>query len=180
MAKKTAQIADQYAQAILDLAKQEDNLNEVLADLQALRQVIKDEPNLLVWLSSHEVDPDVQDSLIQTLSKDAVSSVQNLVKLLSVNQRFNIMDLVIDRFIELYNLDQGIVDVKITTAIDLDDQEKAGLEKVFLAKSGAKKLNSSYLVDTAIIGGVIMQSSSILIDGSLRTKIARLQAQLLG
>ena len=88
--------------------------------------------------------------------------------------------MVIDQFVSHYNEAKGIVDVKATTAVALDDQRLDKLANVFAAKTGAKQVNIENVVDNSILGGVILQSQSILIDGSLQTKIAKMKAQLLG
>ncbi|CAH1854833.1 ATP synthase F1 subunit delta [Convivina intestini] len=180
MAKKTRQIVNQYAQAILELAAEQHNSDEVVADLTALKQVIAEQPMLLVTLASRELDAKNQDQLVNTLTKTAVPSVQNLLRILMANGRLMLLDQIIDDFLDLYKQSQGIVDVDIITALEVEQDQKAKLEAAFIRHSGAKQLNPTYQVDPTIIGGVIMQSKSLLVDGSLRTKITQMKAQLLG
>ncbi len=103
-----------------------------------------------------------------------------MVKLLQVNNRLNILSIVVDEFVSQYNEVNGIVDVQATTAVALDDGRLDKLASVFASKTGAKQVNIENVVDESILGGVILQSQSTLIDGSLQTKIAKMKAQLLG
>ena len=59
-------------------------------------------------------------------------------------------------------------------------RSKGRLEQAFLKQSGAKTVEATYQINPDLVAGVSMQSKSILIDGSLKTKIAKLKAELLG
>ncbi|MBS1008654.1 ATP synthase F1 subunit delta [Leuconostoc suionicum] len=180
MAKNIKDIADQYAKAIFELAGEQDNVNEVLGDLRAIKTVLNENKSFVTVASSADVAVSSRDDLLKTLTNDSTDSVKNLVKLLQANNRLDVLLLVVDEFINHYNEANGIVDVKATTAVSLDDGRLNKLASVFASKTGAKQVNIENVVDESILGGVILQSQSTLIDGSLQTKIAKMKAQLLG
>ena len=180
MAKNLKDVANKYAKAIFDLSSEHQMVDETLADLRAIKAVLADSPEFIQAATSNDVDAQVRDNLLQTLTQGAVEPVQNLVKLLARNQRLNVLTLVVDAFNQYYNEANGIVDVTATTAVALDDARLSKLANVFAAKTGAKQVNLTNVVDTTILGGVILKSQSTLIDGSLQTKIAKMKAQLLG
>ena len=180
MAKNIKDIADQYAKAIFELAGEQDNVNEVLEDLRAIKTVLNENKSFVTVASSADVAVSSRDDLLKTLTNDSTDSVKNLVKLLQANNRLDVLLLVVDEFINHYNEANGIVDVKATTAVLLDDGRLNKLASVFASKTGAKQVNIENVVDESILGGVILQSQSTLIDGSLQTKIAKMKAQLLG
>ncbi|WP_220741366.1 ATP synthase F1 subunit delta [Leuconostoc miyukkimchii] len=180
MAKNLKDIADQYAKAIFELSSERDNIEEVRSNLKALQDVLKDNPNYIEIVTSKDLDEASRDNLLQTLTKGATESIQNLVKLLAYNKRLNILSQVVDAFNDQYNEANGIVDVTAITAVALDDERLNKLSVVFAAKTGAKHVNLKNVVDESILGGVILKSKSTLIDGSLQTKIAKMKAQLLG
>ncbi|MGO0155166.1 ATP synthase F1 subunit delta [Leuconostoc mesenteroides] len=180
MAKNIKDIANQYAKAIFELAGEQDNVDEVLTDLRTIKTVLNQNQNFITVVSSADVTIASRDDLLKTLTSNSTESVKNLVKLLQVNNRLNILSIVVDEFVSQYNEVNGIVDVQATTAIALDDGRLDKLASVFASKTGAKQVNIENVVDESILGGVILQSQSTLIDGSLQTKIAKMKAQLLG
>ena len=180
MAKNIKDIADQYAKAIFELASEQNQLDDVLRDLETIQKLITENPSFVTVVTASDLTTTDREQLLQTLTKGAAESIQNLVKLLVRNDRIDILSLVIDQFVNHYNEAKGIVDVKATTAVALDDQRLDKLATVFATKTGAKQVNIENVVDSSILGGVILQSQSILIDGSLQTKIAKMKAQLLG
>ncbi|MDI6667734.1 ATP synthase F1 subunit delta [Leuconostoc falkenbergense] len=180
MAKNIKDIADQYAKAIFELASEQNQLDDVLHDLETIQKLITENPSFVTVVTASDLAITDRDQLLKTLTKGAAESIQNLIQLLARNDRLDILSMVIDQFVSHYNEAKGIVDVKATTAVALDDQRLDKLANVFAAKTGAKQVNIENVVDNNILGGVILQSQSILIDGSLQTKIAKMKAQLLG
>ncbi|ADG40808.1 MULTISPECIES: ATP synthase F1 subunit delta [Leuconostoc] len=180
MAKNLKDIANQYAKAIFELSTQQNNVDATRSDLNALKNVFNDNPNFVVVVTSNDIDSTSRDSLLTTLTTGAAEPIQNLVKLLAYNNRLAILPQIVDSFDDYYNEANGIVDVSAITAVALDDTRLAKLAAVFASKTGAQHVNLKNVVDQSILGGVILQSQSTLIDGSLKTKIAKMKAQLLG
>ncbi|WLC58597.1 F0F1 ATP synthase subunit delta [Leuconostoc carnosum] len=180
MAKNLKDIADQYAKAIFELSSEQNNVAETQLDLNALKTVFNDNPNFVVVVTSRDVDVALRDNLLQTLTNGTSEPIENLVKFLAYNDRLDILPLIVDAFNEQYNEVNGIVDAIATTAVPLDEARLNKLATVFASKTGAKQVNLKNVVDEGILGGVILQSQSALVDGSLRTKIAKMKAQLLG
>ena len=67
----------------------------------------------------------------------------------------------------------------MTTAIELDEDQKAKLATSFANVVGAEKVLIDSVVDPDIIGGVIMQSASVVYDGSIKSKIEGIKRLLL-
>jgi len=67
--------------------------------------------------------------------------------------------------------------VQVTSAVELNEKEKAALEKS-LEKLTGKKVQSSYSVDPLLIGGVMVRIGDRIIDGSVRNKLASVREHL--
>ncbi|MCK8617490.1 F0F1 ATP synthase subunit delta [Fructobacillus sp. M158] len=180
MANKKEKVINQYAEALLAYGDDQDSFDSLLADLKTVSDVVANEPKLTALLSAQTISEDDQVSLLDTLTKGANRAVANLTKILLSHHHFALLGAVADRFFDLYQQRQGIQAVTITSAVAVDDDQKERLVQAFQKQSGAKKVEASYRVDPDLLAGVSMQSKSILIDGSLKTKIAKLQAELLG
>lgn len=180
MAKQKEKIVNQYAQAILAYADEQNALESISADLLAIRSVVVAEPKLTALLTAQTISDADQGGLVDALTQGADNAVVNLVKILLAHHHFAYLPAVVDRFFDLYQQSQGIQAVTITTAVEADEDQKERLSNAFQKQSGAKKIQATYKVNQDIIGGVVMQSKSLLIDGSLQTKIAKMRAELLG
>ena len=65
------------------------------------------------------------------------------------------------------------VNIKVTTAIPIEELYINKIKKI-LSKKTDKKININSDVDKNIIGGIILESGSNLIDASIRNKILKL------
>lgn len=180
MANKKEKVVEQYAEALLAYGSDQDSFDSLLADLKVVNDVVAKNPKLTALLSAQTISEEDQVSLLDTLTKGANQGVVNLTKILLSHHHFALFGAVVNRFFDLYQQSQGIESVVITSAVEVDDNQKKRLAKAFQKQSGAKKVEATYTVDPELVAGVSMQSKSILIDGSLKTKIAKLKAELLG
>ena len=69
------------------------------------------------------------------------------------------------------------VTAKVTSAVALNSDEQAAIETKMRAQFG-KDLSFDYVVDAAILGGVIVRVGDKVIDGSVAGKLAALQENL--
>jgi F-type H+-transporting ATPase subunit delta len=70
------------------------------------------------------------------------------------------------------------VHATITTAIELDKDDRGHYEQGLSRKLG-RKVNVKFLTDPAIVGGATIQMGDQLVDGTVRTQLARLRQELL-
>ena len=73
--------------------------------------------------------------------------------------------------------DEHVVKATITSATALDANEVAKLREA-LRKRFGREVEVTTAVDAALIGGAVIDAGDVVIDGSLRTKLARLGAAL--
>ncbi len=70
-----------------------------------------------------------------------------------------------------------MIKLTITTSMEISDEEKAKIEKVF-AKKYNEEIYPVYLIDDAIIGGIIVFDGEKVYDGSIRNQLTRLNNSL--
>ena len=68
-------------------------------------------------------------------------------------------------------------DVEVTSAFSLSDEQQASLAAELTRKLG-RQVKLSAQVDASLIGGVVVRSGDLVIDGSVRGKLAKLAAAL--
>ena len=81
-------------------------------------------------------------------------------------------------FDRLLAAEERRLDVELTTAYDLSDDEATGiLEQI--EKASGRKVEASRKVDPNLIGGFVLQAGSMRVDASVRGRIERLRHELL-
>jgi F-type H+-transporting ATPase subunit delta len=111
------------------------------------------------------------------LGDDVLGPPHNLLALLVRRGRFELLPAVIREFARLYRRREGIVEATVTSAAPLDSTEASALEARLVALSG-KRVVLSQAVDAGLLGGVVVQLGDLLIDGSVRGRLARLRSSL--
>jgi len=102
---------------------------------------------------------------------------RNFVAILIRNRRMAGFDDVAAEFRREINRRLGILEAKIVSARQLDEQERRELE-TSVAKMTGEQVEAQYTVDNSLIGGVLVQAGSTVYDGSVRGQLDRLRQEL--
>jgi len=166
-----------YAQAIFDLARQENKLERWAADLESLNFALS-QPQVQSYLENPKTS---RDSKAQFLSKVLGTEIGpealNLAQLLVRRERQGYIGAINQEFIRRWNQLRGIVVAEVITAVPVNDKEKEEIRAKLSAYTG-KQVTVETKVDPDIIGGMIAQIGDTLIDGSVRTRLQNLRKQL--
>ncbi len=99
--------------------------------------------------------------------------------LLAENGRLDYLPEIASRFELLEAEDQNVADVEIVSATALDDRQKERLAGA-LRNRLRRDVRLQCSVDPSLVGGAVVRSGDLLIDGSLKDRLERLQTELTG
>jgi F-type H+-transporting ATPase subunit delta len=102
---------------------------------------------------------------------------RNLAKLLIQKGRSRGARAVAESFAALADEHAGIAKAQITTAVPINDGQRAAIEQR-LSGSLGKTVTASTAVDPTLIGGLVVRVGDQLIDGSVRTRLRSLRKEL--
>jgi F-type H+-transporting ATPase subunit delta len=165
-----------YAQAIFELAVEQNQLEQWAEDLRFADQVLQDE-EFRTFLSHAEVPLDRKTGAIDSVLGDVNPLVKNLVSLLVTRGAASLIHDVQVGYNRLLDEYRGRQQVEVTSAVPLDDQE---LERItrFASSLIHKEVVVSTHVDESILGGVVIQIGDQLLDGSTKARLEELRKQL--
>ena len=184
MASKLASgdlIADRYASALYDLAADSKSVDPVLADLTLLQTMLNDHKDLHLVIKSPLI---VSTDKLEILEKLLLNIKANkltltFLKVLEQNKRFSNLYSIISQFININAYNRGDVLADITSAEELNDEQRKNIKEQ-LKKTLGKKLSLKFIVDKKIIGGLVVKVGSKMIDTSLANKINKLKIAMKG
>ncbi len=171
-------IARRYAQGIFQLAQTEKDLDGWRRELAQLDALLQDDV-LRAAFANPAVTTARRMELARRLAPELRPETQNLLRLLIEHRRTTEMPAIRREFERMADESAGIVNVALTTAIELDDAEKRRYEKALADRLG-KKVRMDYRHDPGLVAGATVQIGDRLIDGSVRTQLDRLRRQLVG
>ncbi|XP_026465079.1 ATP synthase subunit O, mitochondrial-like [Ctenocephalides felis] len=100
------------------------------------------------------------------------NTIANFLEIVAENNRLKHLKLMVNQFDELMKSARGEVVVRVTSAINLDEEQTANLQETlekFLAFGDKPQME--LVVDPSIIGGLIIKIGDRLIDMSVARKI---------
>jgi F-type H+-transporting ATPase subunit delta len=100
-------------------------------------------------------------------------ALQEFVKLLARANKLKKAPLILESFEKYYQKKHGIIPLEVTTAKPLSEENKKKIIKVF-----GSKAELTETTDPSIIGGVIIKTEDIILDGSLKKQLQLLKTQL--
>jgi F-type H+-transporting ATPase subunit delta len=149
-------------------------VREELGDLAA---AVDDVDELRALLENPEVDSRVKADVLQQVVQGAEELVVNFVRLLAEKGRAGEIREVVEEFEALAAAEQGILDVELTTAKELSEQEFGRILGRIESASG-RKVQATRNVDPDLIGGIVLQAGSMRLDASVRGRLERLRHEL--
>jgi F-type H+-transporting ATPase subunit delta len=174
---KISKSASRYAQALLDLAIEQNKLDAVAADMKYMATVCAENPELELMLQSPVVKADKKLSVLNAIF-DQFDQLTNLfVDLIVKNGREAYLSQIASSFDVLLKAHQGIVPVTLISAQKLDDKVKKEIvSKVQASITGTVELTEK--IDSDLIGGFIVRMGDTQIDASVASQINKLKQRL--
>jgi F-type H+-transporting ATPase subunit delta len=128
-------------------------------------------------LSNPEVEPAVKADVLVRVAQGADEEVVNFLRLIAEKGRAGELPQIADELDTLVAADARILDVELTTATELSDQEFGRILGQIENASG-RKVQASRKVDPDLIGGIVLQAGSMRLDASVRGRLERLRHDL--
>jgi len=161
-------LATRYAKSIIDLAIEQNQLEAVYADMKHLISICKSNPDFVAMLKSPIIKGDKKDKIMDAVLKLQIGKLTTAFnKLLVKKGRESNLPEIAYSFVEQYNIKNGIVKVKITTAAPISEETKNTIV-ASIKKSGIdKKLELETAINESLIGGFVLESEGNLVDASI-------------
>jgi F-type H+-transporting ATPase subunit delta len=172
-------VARKYASALLQLAKEQGKLDEVGADMAALKQAVEADPGVIGKLADPRLQgAEKRDLVDKRLAAGRHPLVRNLLGLLVRRRREGILADLLFAFGEELEKELGILRVGVETATDPGEAFLADLAAK-LGQATSKTVALEPRTRPELLGGVRLVLESKLIDASVASKLARLKKKLL-
>ena len=177
----TGLIAERYASALYELADAGKVLDQVAADLKAIRAMMASSLDLMRLIRSPVLDRADQAKAVTALAEKAGFSdlTRRFLGTVASNRRLFTLSAVIDGFLAELARRRGEAAAAVTSAVSLTPAQTAALEESLRSVVGSK-VSVDVKVDPSLIGGLVVRVGSRMIDTSLATKLRRLRLAMKG
>ena len=170
-------IARPYARAAFEEADKDDALSAWSDALKLASQVVQDARVANLLGNPHVTPQQLAQLFIDVGGKGLGEHGANFVRTLAENARLAYLPEIASLFEGMKDAAQGVADVTVTSASVLDEAQQKQLS-VALEKRLKRKVRLHTETDAQLIGGAIIRSGDLVIDGSLSTRLARIAYEL--
>jgi F-type H+-transporting ATPase subunit delta len=116
---------------------------------------------------------------VKDKKKSEVKTIlQNFVVLLHREGAMSRAEQIMKEFVGLFNKEEGIVSAQVKSLNKLDKKSRTQVEKFVQELTKSKTVELSEEEDKTVLGGLVIKYGDKILDGSLRTRVGRLRAEL--
>ncbi len=172
--------AEVYGNSLYDLASESGLGLSVMSDLQLIESCFDAEPEYYRLLSSPVIGKEERFGIINEAWNGAVHPyTRNFLALLCDEGLVREFSDCVKAYRKRYKEDRGIIDVRITSAKPLSEENKERLKSAIESKTG-KSVLPVFIVDESLIGGLRVDTDGMYYEASLSYHLEELRKLLSG
>jgi F-type H+-transporting ATPase subunit delta len=171
------EIARVYAQALFEVAKERGKLDRIRDQLGELVDVLQRDRDLQVFFFSPYFSSGEKREGMERAISGAEPELINFLELLIDKHRMPVIFRLRTRFDELWAEENKLLEVTLTSAVELDPDivKRVGGE---IERQTGRKIELESAVDEGILGGLVLRVGNMVLDASLRNKLEKLRKQV--
>jgi len=172
--------ADRYSLALYELASESNVLSQVEDQSLSILSLIsssKDFSNLIKDPTNN------QDDLLKVINDISdnnkfESLLKNFLSFLITKRRFFYVEQILKSFIETCSQKRGELKAELKSAKELSSDEISKITDE-LTKNFSSKIKLNYKHDESLIGGLVVQVGSTMVDTSIKNKLQQIENRMI-
>ena len=172
--------AGRYSLALYELAVEANMLSEVEVHSESIVNLIISSEGFKSLIKDPTNNKEDQFNVLNKISEQYKLN-QLLTKFLSFlisKRRFFYVDKILKSFIETCSIKRGELKAELTSAKDLTENEVNSIKEE-LTKNFSSKIKLNYKHDASLIGGLVVQVGSTMVDTSIKNKLQQIENRMI-
>jgi len=164
-----------YARALLIAAEKRDGLGSLREDVEALRDLMRESPELRAFLVSPTIAKQDKLAIVGNLFDGKVSPLlSQFLRMLTDKYRERVLPDILDATVSLLDEREGKVVAEVESAVDMTDEQQARLKKQ-LERFTGKQVQMTVRTEKGLVAGFVARVGDTVFDASLGAQLARLR-----
>jgi F-type H+-transporting ATPase subunit delta len=171
-------VAQRYANALMEFSGEKLSKEDIFSQIKDVQTSLNNSDDLQKVMSSPIVSNDEKKGVINKIFGNNINEIiLNFLNFLIDKNRFNIFNSIVKEYKNELNRQNGLLEIKIVSAIELNDNEKAMI-KVKLQKILNKEIELDWATDSSLIGGLVFEAGDNIVDCSLQHKLQEINKEI--
>jgi F-type H+-transporting ATPase subunit delta len=171
--------ASTYAEALFGAAVERGELEQTLEDLQGFAESLGENDELRLFYHSTQLPESQKRRAIDGLTERMTVSARNFLKVLSDNDRTEIVEDAVRNYEGLVEEHLSRVEVELVTAVEVSDERLGSIKERLGRILEGREVLLQQRVDPGLIGGAVFRFSGRRVDGSVRGQLEGLRDKML-
>ena len=172
--------ANSYALALYEIAKENSELDKIADGFRSLKKLLKESTDFKEMILSPTITKEEKKEVMFLIAdKNSFSStLKKFLGFITLKNRLFFLDKIIESFLNLVSKIKGELQAKLISSKKLSTEDQKKIQKE-LSEDFKSTINIDYDYDPSLIAGLIMQVGSIMIDTSIKTKLKKLERNMI-
>ena len=172
--------ANRYSLALYDLANENNSLLKIEENSNAILKLISTSKDFNNLIKDPTISRDTLSQIIKEISSAYKFEIlfKNFLNFLIVKRRFFYLNQILKSFRDICSEKRGELKAEIKSAKNLT-QDEINTIKQDLSNNFKSEIKLNYIYDQSLIGGLIVQIGSTMIDTSIKKKLKQLETKMI-
>ena len=172
--------AERYSLALYELANESSSLDVIENHSIALLNLIKSNKDFNNLIKDPTIGRDTLTSIIKRISESfkLETLFKNFLNFLILKRRFFYLEQILKSFNKICSQKRGELKADVKSSKQLSQEE---INKITdeLSKTFKSKIRLNYSLDQSLIGGLVVQVGSTMIDTSIKNKLQQIENKMI-
>ena len=169
-----------YALALFELGQENSELNKMEIESINLQDLFKKSSEFISLVKDPTYKRNEQLETIKMISNrfKFTNTFSKFLSFLCFKRRLFFLERILNNFLQLVSKSRGEIKVQLSSSKKLSPSELENIQKQ-LSENFTSKIKLDYKYDPTLIGGLIIQVGSIMIDTSIKNRLKRLEKSMI-
>ena len=172
--------AERYSLALFELSEENNLLSQIEDQSSSILNLIEKSEDFSNLIKDPTTSQEDLLKVINTISENNKfeSLFKNFLSFLIQKRRFFFIERILKSFIEICSRKRGELKAELKSAKELSNEEIAKITEE-LTKNFSSKIKLNYKHDESLIGGLVVQVGSTMVDTSIKNKLQQIENRMI-
>ena len=172
--------AERYSLALFELSEENNLLSQIEDQSSSILNLIEQSEDFSNLIKDPTTSQEDLLKVINTISENNKfeSLFKNFLSFLIQKRRFFFIERILKSFIEICSIKRGELKAELKSAKELSNEEIAKITEE-LTKNFSSKIKLNYKHDESLIGGLVVQVGSTMVDTSIKNKLQQIENRMI-
>lgn len=172
-------VAKTYGEALFDLAMEENNMDALTEEVQAVSEIFVHNDELIKLLNHPKISREEKVSIIENIFKGRISdTIVGFLIIIVDKGRYNEINGIFEYYLDKVKEYRNIGIAYVTSAITLNEDQKDKILQKLLQTTKYKQFELHFTVDKSILGGLIIRIGDRVVDSSIKNQLKNMTKAL--